>query len=85
MNLSPFWKGFVFVLAAILLVGGVVFVSRVVAGDTFNQEEAQHALYGLWITRDIQALNWNAFWYDTQRQLVWPFLHSWFLGFFFLI
>lgn len=85
MKLSFFWKGFIFTLAAILLVGGFIFVNRIVVGDSFNQEEAQHALYGLWLWRDIQTLNWDGFWYDTQRQLFWPFLHSWFLSFFFLI
>ncbi|MDD5382779.1 MAG: glycosyltransferase family 39 protein [Candidatus Margulisbacteria bacterium] len=85
MKLSPFWKGFVFVLIAALLAGGVVFISRVLAGDAFNREEAQHALYGMWLARDIKALDIGSFWYDTQRQMVWPFLHSWVLSFFFLV
>jgi len=85
VKLSLFWKGFIFVLAAVILVGGVVFANRILAGDAFTKEEAQHALYGYWLARDIQTLNLSAFCYDTQRQMVWPFLHSWLLSIFFLI
>jgi len=85
VRLSLFWKGLVFVLAAILLVGGVIFVNQILAGDTFGQEEAQHALYGMWLWKDLKALDWGAFWHDTQRQMIWPFLHSWFLAIFFFI
>ena len=85
VKLSPFGKGLILVLLAILLVGGVVFTHQVLLGDTFNKEEAQHALYAFWLTRDLQALDWGAFFYDTQRQMVWPFLHSWVLTLFFLV
>jgi hypothetical protein len=85
VKISVFWKGFIFVLAAVLLVSGVVFVNRIVLGDAFNREEAQHALYSLWLWRDIHAGDWAGFWHDTQRQMVWPFLHSWILSVFFFI
>lgn len=85
MRLSLFWKGFIFLLAAILLVGGIIFVNRILAGDAFNKEEASHALYALWLWKDVGAQDWGAFWYDTQRQMIWPFLHSWILTFFFFI
>jgi len=85
VKLSPFAKGLVLVLALILVAGSFIFVNRILAGDVFNQEEAQHGLFGLWIWRDIVSLDWSAFWYDTSRQMVWPFLHSWFLGLFFLV
>ncbi|MFH1825889.1 MAG: glycosyltransferase family 39 protein [bacterium] len=85
MNKTPFHKGLIFVLIAALLVGGVLLFTRVIGGDAFSREEAQHGLFGLWITRDIQTLDWGNFWYDTQRQMNWPFLHSWILSLFFLI
>jgi len=81
---SPFARGLTFVLVAILVVTGIIFVNRILLGDAFSKEEAQHALYGLWILKDIQSLDLVSFWYDTQRQMVWPFLHSWVLSFFFL-
>ncbi len=85
MNLSPFAKGLIFILAVVLLVGGIIFINRILPGDAFSKEEAQHALYGFWLWRDVRALDWNSFWYDTGRQLIWPFLHSWILTVFFLI
>jgi len=85
VSFSFFWKGFVFLLVLILLGGGIIFSNQILAGDAFNREEASHALYALWIQRDMQAEDWESFWYDTQRQMVWPFLHSWVLAVFFLI
>ena len=85
MSFSYFWKGFVVLLLIILLGGGIIFTNRVLGGDAFDREEASHALYALWIQRDMQAEDWEAFWYDTQRQMVWPFLHSWVLAVFFLV
>src|SRR3989338_425441 len=82
---SPFARGLIFVIITSLLIGGVIFFNRILAVDAFTSEEAQHALYGFWIWRDIQTLDLGAFGYDTQRQMVWPFLHSWFLGLVFLI
>ncbi len=66
------------------VVGGLVFITRVLGADAFGKEEAQHGLYGLWIMRDLRGLDWSGFWYDTSRQMLWPFLHSWVLGTFFL-
>jgi len=80
VKISLFWKGFIFVLAAVVLVSGTLFVSQVRGGDAFSKEEASHALYAYWLLRDLKAQDWNAFWYDTQRQMVWPFLHSWVLA-----
>ena len=75
----------IIVLTALVLVGGTVFVTRILNGDAFNIEEAQHALYSVWLWRDIRAGDWASFWYDTNRQMVWPFLHSWILSAFFFI
>lgn len=80
MRISWFWKGFIFVLLAAILVSSLVFVNRILAGDAFSRQEAQHALYGVSIWRDISAGDWNNFWYDTGRQMVWPFLQSWLLS-----
>jgi hypothetical protein len=84
MKLSDFQKGLFLVLAIFVVLGGLLFVNRVLLGDAFAKEEAQHALYGLSLTKDIRALDWHGFWYDTQRQMFWPFLHSWVLSLFFL-
>lgn len=67
-----------------MLVGGLIFFNRILPGDAFSREEAQHALYGVWLLKDMQSFNLGAFWYDTQRQMNWPFLHSWLLSIFFL-
>jgi len=72
-------------LLLVLVAGGLVFANRIMAGDAFTKEEAQHGLYGLWVYRDVQGLDWPAFWHDTQRQMIWPFLHSWILAVFFFI
>ncbi len=80
-----FQKGLIVVLAAFILLGGVLFVNRVLPGDAFSKEEAQHALYGLSIWKDIKTLDWSGFWYDTQRQMYWPFLHSWGQALFFFL
>lgn len=85
VKLSLFSKGLILLLVAILLVGGMIFVNRILAGDAFNKEEASHALYALWLVKDLKALDLNAFWYDTQRQMIWPFLHSWLLAIFFFV
>jgi len=82
---SAFQKGLIFVLLVIILAGGALFVTRLWSGDSFSKEEAQHALYGLWIYKDLKNLDWAGFWYDTQRQMFWPFLHSWFQALFFLL
>ncbi len=85
MKLSTFQKGLLLVLIFFLLAGGILFVTRILMGDSFNKEEAQHAINALWIARDLRSLDLGAFWYDTQRQLYWPFLHSWLLSIFFLV
>lgn len=83
-NLSSFQKGMLICLAAFVLLGGILFVNRVWFGDAFSKEEAQHALYSAWLSKDIRALDWGNFWYDTQRQIFWPFFHSWVQSVFFL-
>ena len=78
-------RGLFFVIVATIIASGILFVTRILFGDAFNAEEAQHAIYGMWIWRDIRAFDLASFVYDTNRQLVWPFLHSWILSLFFLI
>lgn len=77
--------GLIGFLLLVILATGLIFFNRILPGDAFTKEEAQHALYGYWLVRDVQTLNWHGFWYDTNRQMVWPFLHSWFQAVFFLI
>jgi len=81
---SLYSKGLTVVLIAAILISGLIFSSRILPGDAFSKEEAQHALYGVWLVNDLQNCNLSAFWYDTQRQMNWPFLHSWLLSVFFL-
>lgn len=81
MKVSNFQK----VLIVLILLGAILFINRVLLGDALSKEEAQHALYGLSLTGDIRAFDWGSFWYDTQRQMYWPFLHSWIQSVFFLI
>lgn len=85
MQATSWQKGLVAVLLLLFLGGSILFVTQVLGGDSFNREEAQHALYALWINKDIRAVDPGAFWYDTQRQMFWPFLHSWVLALGYLI
>jgi 4-amino-4-deoxy-L-arabinose transferase-like glycosyltransferase len=85
MQLSDFQKGLVIFLLAVLLLGGIFFINRIFYADVFNKEEAQHAVYGLWLYKDLRAMDLVSFWYDTQRQMFWPFLHSWVLALTFLV
>jgi 4-amino-4-deoxy-L-arabinose transferase-like glycosyltransferase len=84
VKLSPFVTGLIIVLLAALLAGTYIFINRIQGGDAFTWEEARHGIYGVWVWRDINAQDWSNFWYDTGRQMVWPFLHSWLLAIFFI-
>ena len=83
--MSNFQKGLVIVLIAFFCLGGFLFVARLLMADAFSKEEAQHALYSLWLYKDLRAFDLGAFWYDTNRQVFWPFFHSWIGAVFFLI
>ncbi|MBU0629494.1 MAG: glycosyltransferase family 39 protein [Candidatus Margulisbacteria bacterium] len=80
MRFTSFQKGLLVALLVIVAFLSIIFVNGILLGDAFSKEEAQHAIYGLWLYKDIRALDFGAFWYDTQRQMFWPFLHSWFLS-----
>jgi len=84
MRLSSFQKGLLVAFAGIFVLLSLLFINGIFLGDAFSKEEAQHAIYGLWLYKDIHAFDLGAFWYDTQRQMFWPFLHSWFLSLSFL-
>lgn len=84
MQLSQFQKGLIFVLILLFFLGGLLFINRLILADAFSKEEAQHALYSAWLNKDMRALDWGSFWYDTQRQMFWPFFHSWLQASFFL-
>ncbi len=83
--MSNFQKGLIISLIAFFCLGGLLFVTRLVMADAFSKEEAQHALYSLWLYKDLKALDFGAFWYDTNRQVFWPFFHSWVGALFFLV
>ncbi|MBU0501703.1 MAG: glycosyltransferase family 39 protein [bacterium] len=80
-----FTSGLLIVLIATLLASGIIFANHILHGDAFTIEEAQHGLYGLWIWRDLRSFDLVSFIYDTNRQMVWPFLHSWLLAGYFLV
>ena len=84
MKISAFQKGLLITLILFLFLGGTLFVTRLLMADAFSKEEGQHALYGLYLYKDIRALDWGSFWYDTNRQVFWPFFHSWVQAGFFL-
>jgi hypothetical protein len=83
--MSNFQKGLIIVLIAFFFLGGFLFVARLLLADAFSKEEAQHALYSLWLYKDLRAFDLGAFWYDTNRQVFWPFFHSWVGALFFLV
>ena len=85
MQLSDFQKGLIVFLIGVVLFGGLIFVNRILYGDVFSKEEAQHAIYGLSLYKDVRAFDLPGFIYDTQRQMFWPFLHSWVLTIGYLI
>jgi hypothetical protein len=85
MKISAFQKGLLITLILFIFLGGTLLVTRLIMADAFSKEEAQHALYGLHLYKDIRALDWGAFWYDTNRQVFWPFFHSWIQALFFLV
>ncbi|OGC04061.1 hypothetical protein A2276_05530 [candidate division WOR-1 bacterium RIFOXYA12_FULL_43_27] len=76
-------------LIVILILGIVVsiwaYYYLVIPRDIFYWDESHHALYGLQIFSDLKNLNWEQFWFDTNKQALWPPVHSWFLGAWFLI
>ncbi|MDD5593234.1 MAG: glycosyltransferase family 39 protein, partial [Candidatus Margulisbacteria bacterium] len=85
MKITNFQKGLIIVLVAFFLLGGLLFITRLLMADSFSKEEAQHALYGLWLYKDLKSFDLASFWYDTNRQVYWPFFHSWIQSLFFLV
>ena len=76
---------FLLILIVSVLFCAALFYNVILPADTFHWDESHHALYSVWLTKDIQAGNWNAFWQHTHHQALWPFLHSWFVAAFFLL
>ncbi|MFA5876135.1 MAG: hypothetical protein WC901_05610, partial [Candidatus Margulisiibacteriota bacterium] len=83
-NLKLHWNFYLVVFCSLLLCLFALF-NVVLPGETFHWDESHHALYGIWLTKDIQAGNWDSFWQNTHHQATWPFLHSWLITTFFLI
>lgn|GEM_PF-1065474 len=81
---SPVGRRLVFLVLAVIIVAGLLLSNRILSADAFTKEEGQHALYSYWLFHDLNGCDLKAFYYDTQRQMVWPFLHSWILSFFFI-
>lgn len=76
------------VFKLVLLVCGIVclilFFTKILSADVFTRAEALHALNGLELRNDLIRLDFGSFWYNTNRQIVYPFLHSWLQALFFL-
>jgi len=53
--------------------------------SSFYWDEAHHSLNGISISLSIENGDLSAFFQNTNRQVYWPFLHSWWLAIFFLI
>ncbi len=80
-NLIGFVVIFLLGLISVVLAYNYLVVPR----DVFYWDESHHAFYGLLIFDDLKSLNWDKFWIDTGKQTLWCFLHSWFLGIWFLL
>lgn len=74
-----------FVVCLSLIAGWVIYVYIIVPGGDFGWDEAAHALRGLTIAFDIRKGHWLGFLFDTYRQTYWSPLHSWLVGFSFLV
>jgi hypothetical protein len=74
-----------FVMCLSLIAGCAIYVFIILRGGDFGWDEAAHALRGLTIAYDIEQGDWLGFWFDTYRQTYWPPLHSWLVGFSFLV
>lgn len=82
------WRSLIFlgfVMCLSIIAGWAIYVFIILPGGDFAWDEAAHALRGLTIACDIQQGDWLGFWFDTYRQTYWPPLHSWLIGFSFLV
>lgn len=77
--------------------GGIAVVILVIAVSVFSYfyllqpqssfywDEAHHSLNGISISYSLRRGDLTAFWQNSNRQVYWPFLHSWWLSIFFLL
>lgn len=68
------------VLAAALLVMGLLAAVMIPTRGPFSWDEAGHALKGLMFAQDLRQGDWLSFLYNSYRQVLYPPLHAWLLA-----
>ena len=56
MRLTSFQKGLLVALLAVFVFLSIIFINGILLGDAFTKEEAQHAIYGLWLYKEAEFL-----------------------------
>ena len=59
--------------------------ARIRVGDLLGFDEAYHSLWGLLIADDLLHARFVSILVDTNRQVLWPPLHSWYLALLFIV
>ena len=77
--------GLAVVLALALAVSWVIFERVIRVGDLLAWDEAFHSLWGLLIADDLLHARFVSILVDTNRQVYWPPLHSWYLALLFVV
>ncbi len=73
------------VLLLIVLQGVFIYFYLIVPQGPFCWDEAHRSVYSLAMAKNLAAGNISALWQLTNRQIYWPFLHSWASAIFLLI
>ncbi len=73
------------VILIVILQGIFVYSYLIVPQGPFCWDEAHRSLYSLAMAKNLAAGNLPALWELTNRQIYWPFLHSWTSAVFLLI
>jgi 4-amino-4-deoxy-L-arabinose transferase-like glycosyltransferase len=77
--------GLAVVVALALAVSWVIFERVIRVGDLLGWDEAYHSLWGLLIADDLLHARFVGILVDTNRQVMWPPLHSWYLAVLFVV
>ena len=77
--------GLAVVVALALAVSWAIFQRAIRVGDLLGFDEAYHSLWGLLIADDLRHARFVSMLVDTNRQVYWPPLHSWYLALLFVV
>jgi len=77
--------GLAVVVALALAVSWAIFQRAIRVGDLLGFDEAYHSLWGLLIADDLLHARFVSILVDTNRQVLWPPLHSWYLALLFVV